>query len=70
MPALAVAVVFQDVRQKLILEKFLRGWLTMHKVDNPYRPIEAEVLDVITETPTIKTIRLKPKEMITLRVSF
>ena len=37
----------------------------MQKVDNPYRPIEAEVLDVITETPTIKTIRLKPKETIT-----
>jgi len=31
---------------------------------NPYRPIEAEVLDVITETPTIKTIRFKPKELI------
>lgn len=31
---------------------------------NPYRPIETEVLDVITETPTIKTIRLKPKEEI------
>ena len=34
----------------------------MHKIDNPYRPIEAEVLDVITETPTIKTIRFRPKE--------
>lgn len=32
---------------------------------NPYRPIEAEVLDVITETPTIKTIRFRPKEEIT-----
>lgn len=34
----------------------------MHKVENPYRSIEAEVLDVITETPTIKTIRFRPKE--------
>jgi sulfite reductase subunit B len=31
---------------------------------NPYRPVEAEVLDVKTETPTIKTIRFKPKEKI------
>lgn len=37
----------------------------MNKGDNPYRPIETEVLDVITETPTIKTIKLKPKEEIT-----
>ena len=36
----------------------------MHEA-NPYRPIEAEVLDVITETPTIKTIRFKPKEALT-----
>jgi len=34
----------------------------MHHVKNPYRPIEATVLDVVTETPTIKTIRFKPKE--------
>lgn len=27
---------------------------------NPYRSIEAEVQEVVTETPTIKTIRLKP----------
>ena len=33
-------------------------------MNNPYRPIETEVLEVITETPTIKTIRLKPKEQI------
>ena len=32
--------------------------------NNPYRPIETEVLEVITETPTIKTIKLKPKEEI------
>ena len=31
---------------------------------NPYRPIRAEVLDVVTETPTIKTIRFKPDEAI------
>jgi sulfite reductase subunit B len=31
-------------------------------MNNPYRPIEAEVIEIITETPTIKTIRLKPKE--------
>jgi len=34
---------------------------------NPYRPIESEVLDVITETPLIKTIRFKPKEEITFK---
>jgi sulfite reductase subunit B len=33
-------------------------------MENPYRPIEAEVLEVITETPTIKTIRFRPKEAI------
>lgn len=37
----------------------------MNKIDNPYRPIEAEVLEVIPETPTIKTIKFKPKEPIT-----
>jgi len=37
----------------------------MHKADNPYRPIETEVLEVIPETPTIKTLRLEPKEQIT-----
>ena len=31
---------------------------------NPYRPIETEVVDVMTETPTIKTLVLKPKEPI------
>jgi sulfite reductase subunit B len=30
--------------------------------DNIYRSIETEVLEVITESPTIKTLRLKPKE--------
>ncbi|MGB2631239.1 MAG: FAD/NAD(P)-binding protein [Candidatus Omnitrophota bacterium] len=39
----------------------------MGKNNNPYRPIEAEVLDVITETPTIKTIRFKPKEPMTFK---
>lgn len=34
---------------------------------NPYRPIETEVVDVITETPIIKTIRLRPKERIAFR---
>ncbi|MFH1379646.1 MAG: FAD/NAD(P)-binding protein [bacterium] len=34
----------------------------MCKDKNPYRPIETEVLEVIPETPTIKTFRLKPKE--------
>jgi len=37
----------------------------MHKGNNPYRPIETEVLEVIPETPTIKTLRLEPKEQIT-----
>ena len=34
---------------------------------NPYRPVEAKVLDVITETPTIKTIRFKPTEEISFQ---
>jgi len=34
----------------------------MSPCKNPYRPIETEVLDVVAETPTIKTIMLKPKE--------
>ena len=37
----------------------------MRKPDNnPYRPIKAEVLEVIPETPIIKTIRFKPVETI------
>jgi sulfite reductase subunit B len=35
--------------------------------NNPYRPIRAEVLDVIPETLTIKTIRFKPEEPIAFR---
>ena len=34
---------------------------------NPYRPIESEVVQVTTETPTIKTLRLKPREPIGFR---
>ncbi len=34
----------------------------MYNSHNPYRPIETEVLEVNTETPTIKTLKLKPKE--------
>jgi sulfite reductase subunit B len=34
----------------------------MYQSNNPYRPIRTDVLDVITETPTIKTLRLKPEE--------
>jgi len=37
----------------------------MNKPNNPYSPIETEVLDVITETSNIKTLRLKPREQIT-----
>ncbi|NQT28759.1 MAG: oxidoreductase, partial [Candidatus Omnitrophica bacterium] len=29
---------------------------------NPYRPIKAGVVEVIEETPTIKTIKFKPQE--------
>ncbi|MFW6138122.1 MAG: FAD/NAD(P)-binding protein [Spirochaetota bacterium] len=36
----------------------------MYKSNNPYRPVKTEVLDVITETPTIKTLNLKPSEAI------
>jgi len=34
------------------------------KITNPYRPVKAEVIEVIPETPTIKTIRFKPEEPI------
>jgi len=34
-------------------------------MENPYRPIETLVIDVIEETPSIRTLRLKPKEPIT-----
>jgi sulfite reductase subunit B len=37
----------------------------MYQSENPYRPIEAEVIEVISETPTIKTIRFRPAEPIT-----
>jgi len=37
----------------------------MYRSNNPYRPIETKVLEVITETPTIKTLKLKPKEELT-----
>ncbi|HUV07857.1 MAG TPA: FAD/NAD(P)-binding protein [Spirochaetia bacterium] len=37
----------------------------MYKSSNPYRPIETEVLETVTETPTIRTLRLKPKEELT-----
>jgi NAD(P)H-flavin reductase len=36
----------------------------MYRSPNPYRPIRAEVLEVFAETPTIKTLRLKPAEPI------
>ena len=39
----------------------------MSNIPNPYRPIEAEVIEVIAETPTIKTIRMRPKEEITFK---
>lgn len=37
----------------------------MNKIENPYRPIRAEITEVISETPTIKTIRIVPEEPIT-----
>ncbi len=39
----------------------------MSKMENPYRPIEAEVLEVVTETPTIKTIVFRPKQTLTFK---
>ena len=33
-------------------------------MENPYRPIKTKVLEVVPETPTIKTLRLKPEETI------
>ena len=33
----------------------------MYRPDNPYSPTRSEVLDVKTETPTIKTIKLRPE---------
>ena len=35
----------------------------MSKCKNPYRLIKAEILEVIEETPTIKTVRFKPEEL-------
>jgi len=46
-------------------EKSLRDWCMMYKIKNPYRPIRAEITEVISETPTIKTIRIVPEEPIT-----
>jgi sulfite reductase subunit B len=37
-----------------------------HKMENLYRPVETEVVEAIQETPTIRTIRVRPKE----RMSF
>ena len=34
----------------------------MQRSNNLYRPIETEVLGIVTESPTIKTLHLKPKE--------
>jgi len=39
----------------------------MREHKNPYRPLEAEVLEVTTETPTIKTIKFRPVERITFK---
>lgn len=36
----------------------------MNKTRNPYAPIEAEVKAVVMETPTIKTLRLAPRQRI------
>jgi NAD(P)H-flavin reductase len=36
----------------------------MAKVQNPYYPMEADILEVIEETPTIKTFVLQPQEPI------
>lgn len=33
----------------------------MYQTDNPYSPTRSEVLDVKTETPTIKSIKLQPE---------
>lgn len=34
---------------------------------NPYRPLRSEILEVIPETPTIKTIRFRPERPISFR---
>jgi NAD(P)H-flavin reductase len=36
----------------------------MYESSNPYRPIRTEILETIEETPTIRTLRLKPDEQI------
>jgi len=33
-------------------------------MENPYKPLEAEIVEVITETPTIKTFIMKPERPI------
>ncbi|MFW6180590.1 MAG: FAD/NAD(P)-binding protein [Spirochaetota bacterium] len=35
--------------------------------NNPYRPIETAVLEVVPETPTIKTVRLRPGEPVSFK---
>jgi len=39
----------------------------MAKVKNPYFPVEAEILEIIEETPTIKTFVLRPQEPIVFK---
>jgi len=36
-------------------------------IDNPYTPIKTEVLDIYEESPTIKTVSLKPDEPLRFR---
>jgi NAD(P)H-flavin reductase len=36
----------------------------MYESNNPYRPIRTEVLETVDETPTIRTLKLKPDEQI------
>jgi NAD(P)H-flavin reductase len=42
------------------MEKTLKETSPTNKSENLYYPLETKVLDVVTETPTIKTLVLKP----------
>ncbi len=49
------------------MEKISQVSANVNEVENPYYPLRTEVLDVITETPTIKTLVLKPPRPIPFR---
>lgn len=49
------------------MEKISQASANVNEVESPYYPLRTKVLDVITETPTIKTLVLKPPRPIPFR---